>query len=175
VRVFVEDECLRDPRRFHFRYHAPMPFQAIIAAPFGKIAIRCSDEDLLGIEFVSSRMKLLAPTSPMAREICDQLSAYFANAAFEFDLPFMLDGTHHQCLVWQALLDIPCGETLTYGELAQRMGSSARAVGQACGGNPIPIVIPCHRVVSASGLGGFMRHAEGDALDIKRWLLAHES
>jgi methylated-DNA-[protein]-cysteine S-methyltransferase len=151
-----------------------MPFQAIIAAPFGKLAIRCSDTDLLGVEFVSSRMKALAPASPMAREICDQLSAYFADAGFEFDLPFTLDGTHHQCLVWQAILDIPRGETLTYGELAKRIGSSARAVGQACGGNPIPIVIPCHRVVSASGLGGFMHHAEGDALDIKRWLLAHE-
>jgi methylated-DNA-[protein]-cysteine S-methyltransferase len=152
-----------------------MPFQAIIAAPFGKLAIRCSDTDLLGVEFVSSRMKTLDPVSPMAREICDQLSAYFADAGFEFDLPFTLDGTHHQCLVWQGLLEIPRGETLTYGELAKRIGSSARAVGQACGGNPIPIVIPCHRVVSASGLGGFMHHAEGDALGIKRWLLAHEA
>lgn len=151
-----------------------MTFQAIIAAPFGKLAIRCSDEDLLGVEFVSSHMKLLAPTSLMAKEICDQLAAYFVDASFEFDLPFTLDGTHHQCLVWQAMLDIPRGETLTYGELAKQIGSSARAVGQACGGNPIPIVIPCHRVVSASGLGGFMHHAEGDALDIKRWLLAHE-
>ncbi len=151
-----------------------MPFQAIIAAPFGKLAIHCSDTDLLGIEFVSSRMKALAPASPMAREICEQLSAYFADACFEFDLPFTLDGTHHQCLVWQAMLYIPRGETLTYGELAKRVGSSARAVGQACGNNPIPLVIPCHRVVSASGLGGFMRHAEGGALNIKRWLLAHE-
>ncbi|GAB4118364.1 MAG: methylated-DNA--[protein]-cysteine S-methyltransferase [Sideroxydans sp.] len=151
-----------------------MQFQAIIPAPFGKLAILCSDEDLLGVEFVSAHMKAQPPTSPMAREICDQLAAYFADAGFEFDLPFTLDGTHHQCKVWQAMLDIPRGETLTYGELAQWIGSSARAVGQACGNNPIPIIIPCHRVVSASGLGGFMHHAEGDALAIKRWLLAHE-
>jgi methylated-DNA-[protein]-cysteine S-methyltransferase len=110
----------------------------------------------------------------MAREICDQLTAYFADASFEFDLPFTLDGTHHQCLVWQAMLEISCGQTLTYSELAKQIGSSAQAVGQACGSNPIPIVIPCHRVVGKRGLGGFMRHAEGDALDIKRWLLAHE-
>lgn len=151
-----------------------MEFQAVIPAPFGKLGIRSSDTDLLGIEFVSSRMKERLPVSPMAREICDQLSAYFADAHFEIDLPFELDGTHHQCNVWQAMLEIPCGQTLTYGELAKRIGSSAQAVGQACGNNPIPIVIPCHRVVSRTGLGGFMHHADGDALDIKRWLLAHE-
>jgi methylated-DNA-[protein]-cysteine S-methyltransferase len=151
-----------------------MTSQAIIAAPFGKLAIRCSDTDLLGIEFVSSRMKEQPPSNPMAREICGQLLAYFADADFEFDLPFTLDGTHHQCLVWQAMLEIPCGQTLAYGELAKHISSSAQAVGQACGSNPIPIVIPCHRVVGKSGLGGFMHHAEGDALDIKRWLLAHE-
>ncbi|GAB1233333.1 methylated-DNA--[protein]-cysteine S-methyltransferase [Ferrigenium sp. UT4] len=148
--------------------------QAIIAAPFGKLAIRCSDIDLLGVEFVSSHMKALAPASPMAQEICDQLSAYFADAGFEFDLPFTLDGTHHQCLVWQAMLDIPRGETVTYGELAKRIGSSARAVGQACGNNPIPLVIPCHRVVGKNVLGGFMHRGDEDALNIKRWLLAHE-
>jgi methylated-DNA-[protein]-cysteine S-methyltransferase len=71
--------------------------------------------------------------------------------------------------------DIPCGQTRTYGEMAAQIGSSAQAVGQACGSNPVPVVIPCHRVVSKLGLGGFMRHAEGEALDIKRWLLAHET
>jgi len=151
-----------------------MTSQAIITAPFGKLAIRCSDADLLGIEFVSSRMKEQPPISQMAREICSQLSAYFANADFEFDLPFTLEGTHHQCLVWQSMLDIPRGQSLTYAELAKQIGSGARAVGQACGVNPIPIVIPCHRVVSKTGLGGFMKHASGASLDIKRWLLAHE-
>ena len=69
---------------------------------------------------------------------------------------------------------IPCGHVLTYGEIAAQLGSSPRAVGQACGNNPIPIVIPCHRVVAKSGMGGFMHHNGGFALDIKRWLLAHE-
>jgi methylated-DNA-[protein]-cysteine S-methyltransferase len=110
----------------------------------------------------------------MAQAICAELEAYLADAKHEIDLPFELDGTHHQCNVWQAMLDIPCGQTLTYGELAKNIGSSAQAVGQACGSNPIPVVIPCHRVVGKTGLGGFMQHAEGDALDIKRWLLRHE-
>ena len=69
---------------------------------------------------------------------------------------------------------IPRGQTRQYGELAAQIGSSARAVGQACGNNPIPVVIPCHRVVGKSGMGGFMHHSGGYALDIKRWLLAHE-
>ena len=95
---------------------------------------------------------------------------------FAFDLPLKLSGTHHQIAVWEAMMAIPAGETRTYGELAQAIGSSARAVGGACGANPIPIVVPCHRVVGAGGaLGGFMgAREEGFELSIKRWLLAHE-
>jgi methylated-DNA-[protein]-cysteine S-methyltransferase len=110
----------------------------------------------------------------MAQTICTELEAYLADPQHEIDLPFELDGTHHQCNVWQAMLDIPSGQTRSYGELAAQIGSSAQAVGQACGSNPIPLVIPCHRVVGKKGLGGFMHRADEDALDIKRWLLAHE-
>jgi methylated-DNA-[protein]-cysteine S-methyltransferase len=151
-----------------------MNFQAIISAPFGKLGIRCSDTDLLGIEFLPENAKAQPPQGEMAKAICAELEAYLVDAKHEIDLPFELDGTHHQCIVWQALLAIPCGQTLTYGELAKQIGSSAQAVGQACGRNPIPVVIPCHRVVGKTGVGGFMQHAEGEALDIKRWLLDHE-
>jgi methylated-DNA-[protein]-cysteine S-methyltransferase len=151
-----------------------MRFQAIISAPFGKLGIRCSDTDLLGVEFLSCKTKVQPPQGVMAKAICAELEAYLADAKHEIDLPFELDGTHHQCNVWQAMLDIPCGQTLTYGELAKKISSSAQAVGQACGSNPIPVVIPCHRVVGKTGLGGFMKQAEGDSLDIKRWLLMHE-
>ncbi len=159
---------------FYFGYDMNMRFQAIISAPFGKLGIRCSDTDLLGIEFLPEQAKVQPPLGEMAKAICAELKAYLADARHEIDLPFELDGTHHQCKVWQAMLDIPCGQTLSYGELAENIGSSAQAVGQACGSNPIPIVIPCHRVVGKTGLGGFMKHAEGETLDIKRWLLAHE-
>ncbi|MBU1426335.1 MAG: methylated-DNA--[protein]-cysteine S-methyltransferase [Gammaproteobacteria bacterium] len=151
-----------------------MKFQAIIPAPFGKLGIRCSDTDLLGVEFLPEKTKNQPPQGGMAKTICAELEAYLVDAKHEIDLPFTLDGTHHQFDVWQAMLDIPCGQTLTYGELAKKIGSSAQAVGQACGSNPIPVVIPCHRVVGKTGLGGFMKHAEGDSLDIKRWLLKHE-
>ncbi len=151
-----------------------MNYHSILAAPFGKLGIRCTDEALLGIEFLPVNAQASAPRSPLAKEVNKQLEAYFADAEFRFDLPLKLDGTEHQRKVWQAMRAIPCGQTQTYGELAAQLGSSARAIGQACGNNPVPIVIPCHRVVSKAGLGGFMHRADNAALDIKRWLLAHE-
>jgi methylated-DNA-[protein]-cysteine S-methyltransferase len=76
--------------------------------------------------------------------------------------------------VWQALRRIPGGSTQSYGELARQLHTAPRAVGQACGANPIPVIIPCHRVLARNGLGGFMSSAGGDSLAIKRWLLEHE-
>jgi methylated-DNA-[protein]-cysteine S-methyltransferase len=84
-------------------------------------------------------------------------------------------GTPFQRRVWHALRRIPSGCTRSYGELARELGSSARAVGGACRRNPIPIVVPCHRVIAAGGgAGGFMGQRSGDALAIKTWLLDHE-
>ncbi len=151
-----------------------MDYQAIISAPFGKLGIVCAEDEVLSIEFLPVEVRVRSPRTALAKEVCRQFSAYLADANFKFDLPLRLDGTPHQRKVWQAMCAIPCGQTRTYGELAAQIGSSARAVGQACGNNPIPIVIPCHRVVSTSGLGGFMHRADRGALDIKRWLLAHE-
>jgi methylated-DNA-[protein]-cysteine S-methyltransferase len=151
-----------------------MDYQAILTAPFGKLGIRCTDEEVLGIEFLPTNTGALVPRNALAKKVCAQLEAYLADACFQFDLPLKLNGTEHQRKVWQAMQSISCGQTLSYGVLASRIGSSAQAVGQACGNNPIPVVIPCHRVVGKTGLGGFMQHAEGESLDIKRWLLAHE-
>lgn len=159
---------------FYFRYHVRMDYQAILTAPFGKLGIRCTGDALLGIDFLPAATRALAPRNALAKKVCTQLEFYLADADFEFDLPLKLEGTEHQRKVWQAMQAIPCGQTLTYGELATRIGSSAQAVGQACGSNPVPIVIPCHRVVGKTGLGGFMQHADGESLDIKRWLLDHE-
>jgi methylated-DNA-[protein]-cysteine S-methyltransferase len=90
-------------------------------------------------------------------------------------LPLAPLGTPFQRRVWQALCDIAPGVVMTYGQLARQLGSVPRAVGQACGANHFPIVIPCHRVVSSGGIGGFAHHAEeGFYRNVKRWLLAHE-
>ena len=150
------------------------PYQAKLATPFGVLGIRCEADALTGIEFLAPGVLPQAPGSPLAQAVCEQLAAYFANPDFRFDLPLRLDGTTHQNKVWQAMCAIPRGQVRHYGDLATQLHSSPRAVGQACGANPIPIVIPCHRVVSKSGMGGFMHHSGGYALDIKRWLLAHE-
>ncbi len=152
-----------------------MNYQAILAAPFAKLGVRCTVDAVLGIEFLPANTKTLPPKNALAKEACAQLERYLADADFHFDLPLRHDGTEHQRKVWLTMQAIRCGQTLTYGELAVQIGSSARAVGQACGNNSIPIVIPCHRVVSKAGLGGFMHRADEGALDIKRWLLAHET
>jgi methylated-DNA-[protein]-cysteine S-methyltransferase len=83
-------------------------------------------------------------------------------------------GTFHQKKVWQCLCEIPRGATRNYGDLARELHSAPQAVGQACGANPIPIIIPCHRIVGKAGLGGFAHHRNGNFIDIKRWLLEHE-
>ena len=151
------------------------PYQARLAAPFGVLGIRCTADALTGIEFLAPDTPLQAPTDAFSRKVCEQLKAYFADPDFRFNLPLLFNGTAHQGKVWQAMCAIPCGRTRQYGELAKELASSPRAVGQACGANPIPIVIPCHRVVSKAGLGGFANHSDGYTLDIKRWLLAHEA
>lgn len=153
---------------------APSHYQAILAAPFGKLGIRCEAEVLTGIDFLAPDALPIPPATPFAQEVCRQLEHYFDNPDFRFTLPLRLDGTMHRQKVWQAMLAIPRGQTRQYGELAHELASSPRAVGQACGANPIPIVVPCHRVVSKAGLGGFANHEDGYLLDIKRWLLAHE-
>jgi methylated-DNA-[protein]-cysteine S-methyltransferase len=152
-----------------------MDYQTKLSAPFGVLGIRCTEDALTGIDFLPATEKPQRAASAFAKTVCEQLLRYFENPDVQFSVPLKLNGTPHQQKVWQALIAIPRGETRSYGELAAELKSGAQAVGQACGANPIPIIIPCHRVVSKSGLGGFMRHASGASLDIKRWLLAHEA
>jgi len=112
----------------------------------------------------------------LGQRIATQLREYFAGRRRAFDLPLRPSGTAFQRRVWDALLRIPPGETRTYGEVAGAVDCrAARAIGQANRNNPIPILIPCHRVVAANGLGGYDgQHGEGALVDTKRWLLRHE-
>ncbi len=151
-----------------------MNYQAKLSTPFGMLGIRCEADALVGIDFLEPDATPQPPSHAFAREVCEQLQAYFINPNFLFNLSLKLNGTVHQTKVWQAISAIPSGQTQHYGDLATLLASSPRAVGQACGANPIPIVIPCHRVVGKSGIGGFIHQREGDALDIKCWLLAYE-
>ena len=151
-----------------------MDYQAKLKVPFGVLGIRCNDNALTGIDFLPATAKPQLTTSALAESVYEQLLRYLENPDAQFSVPLELHGTAHQRKVWQAMLNIPRGQTRSYGELATELKSCAQAVGQACGANPIPVIVPCHRVVGKAGLGGLMKHASGDPLDIKRWLLAHE-
>lgn len=151
-----------------------MGYQAKLKVPFGVLGIRCSEDALTGIDFLPASDESQSANNSFALKVCEQLLRYFNDPRISFTVPLALRGTAHQHKVWQAMQHIPCGQMRSYGELARALHSAAQAVGQACGANPIPIVVPCHRVIGKAGLGGFMRHADGAELDIKRWLLNHE-
>jgi len=150
-------------------------YQAIVAAPGFCLGVQCSADEITGIDFLEPRA-LLEPQTPLAAEAARQLEAYLADPDFSFSLPLKPAGTNFQRRVWQQIAAIPGGRTQTYGQLAKNIANAPRAVGQACGANPYPVVVPCHRVVASDGgLGGFARERGGFLLDIKRWLLGHES
>lgn len=139
-----------------------------------KLGIRVSDSALLAIDFLKSSTPDKAPQTELARLIVTKLLNYSANPASRFSLPIYLHGTAFQQRVWQALKNIPTGEVCSYGQLARQLNTGARAIGNACRKNPIPIVIPCHRVVGANSMGGYSGQTSGAQLTIKSRLLAHE-
>jgi methylated-DNA-[protein]-cysteine S-methyltransferase len=112
--------------------------------------------------------------NPFEEMIPAQLESYFGDASYQLTLPIDLIGTKHQKAVWTKMLEIPCGSVMTYGDIAKLIGSSGQAVGNACRNNPIPIIVPCHRVVAANAIGGFSGATEGALVKIKQVLLAHE-
>ncbi len=149
-------------------------YQACLKTPFAVLGIRTDGDYLTRIELLPRKHPTLDPLTPAAALACQQLEAYIEDANFRFTVLLSVEGTLHQMAVWRAMQGIPCGETRTYGELARAIKSAPRAVGQACGKNPAPIIIPCHRIVSSTGMGGFMGAQEGEPIKIKQWLLAHE-
>jgi methylated-DNA-[protein]-cysteine S-methyltransferase len=150
------------------------PYAAILSAPGFSIGIECNVDEITGIDYLELQSEV-APTTPLAQDAVRQLRAWLKDSRFEFGLPLAPAGTHFQRRVWTRIAAIPSGQTLSYGEVAAAIHSGPRAVGNACGANPYPVVVPCHRVVAANqGLGGFARQRGGFLLDIKRWLLQHE-
>lgn len=150
-------------------------YEAVIAAPIGKLGLSISGDVLFKLDFLASEVPESLPSGPIARAAFIQLQAYFADSRAMFTLPLLPQGTPFQRRVWRALCAIPVGSTLTYGKLASQLGTSARAIGGACRANSLPIFIPCHRVVSSQGLGGYSGTMGGARLDIKNWLLRHEA
>lgn len=147
----------------------------VIASPLGKLGLTITNNKLAKIQFLPSNTRLLAAQNSIARQITTKIKKYFCNPKLQFKLPIQIKGTPLQQKIWQILQKIPCGKTVTYGELAQKIGTSPRVIGNACRRNPIPIVIPCHRVVAAKGFGGYCGKTCNDFLKIKKWLLMHEN
>ena len=153
---------------------APEPHAAVVAAPGFALGVRCTGEEVTAIEFLEPQPER-APDSALAAEAVRQLHAYLADPAFQFGLPLRPSGTAFQRRVWEQIAAIPPGQTRSYGQLAKNLKNAPRAVGQACGANPFPLVVPCHRIIAGNGrLGGFSRQGGGFLLDVKRWLLRHE-
>jgi methylated-DNA-[protein]-cysteine S-methyltransferase len=150
------------------------PFQAKLRAPFGLLGIRTSNGEVAEIVFIGASGSTLAPQDRVAQRACVQVERYVDDPEFRFDLPLAASGTPFQRRVWRKISAIESGRTRSYGELARELQSAPRAIGQACGANPLPLVVPCHRVLAAGGIGGFAHSEGGFHLKVKRWLLAHE-
>ncbi len=149
-------------------------YQAKYPTPFAVLGIRAAGATLTGIDYLPRGAATLEPISRFAERVCRQVERYLGDPQFRFDLAFDYRGTEFQCRVWRAIHAIPPGETLSYSDIARRLKTAPRPVGGACGANRIPIVIPCHRVLAADGIGGFMHARGGYPIEVKRWLLRHE-
>jgi len=154
-------------------------FDVVLEFPKMKVAVATRDENVVEIRFLPVSSVVVAPRNALAERAARQLERYRNDPDAKFDLPLQVEGSPLQRRVWNAMCAIPRGKTRTYGELARELGAhfpvDARAIGQACGDNRLPIVIPCHRIVAADGLGGFGHATGGYLLEVKRWLLMHEA
>lgn len=149
-------------------------YDAVVDSPLGHLGICCHDERVSRLDYLADAVPLKVATTAFGRQVTTQLVAFFDNPGHPFTLALDLQGTAFQCRVWDALTRIAAGQTLTYGELAARLGSGARAVGNACRHNPVSIIVPCHRVVAAAGIGGYSGRTAGHEIHRKQWLLRHE-
>ena len=146
--------------------------RTVVDSPIGPLGLVASESGLQAVLFDGGRIRAEGKSRVLA-EAARQFEAYFDGDLVTFDLPFELHGTDFQQRCWLALATIPYGQIVSYGEQARRLGlgsDAARAVGAANGQNPLPVVLPCHRVIGADGsLTGF-----GGGLHVKRYLLEHE-
>jgi len=151
-------------------------WSAKLRTPFAVLALVADDRALTELHYRPLGEDEQAPTNAIAERAVQELERYLADPQHRFGVPLAPRGNAFQRRVWDAIASVAAGETRTYGELARALDATARAIGQACGDNPIALIVPCHRIVGSGGaLGGFMHRRAGDALAIKRWLLIHEA
>lgn len=143
-----------------FSYHTPI----------GAIRFIYEQQQLIGVDIFPS-VPLNSSSPEPNSEAYRQIVEYINGTRQSFDINYSLNGTAFQTRVWHALLQIPYGQTRTYGELAEQLNTSARAVGNACRANPLPLIIPCHRIVAKTSIGGFSGQTTGKKIHTKLWLL----
>lgn len=139
-----------------------------VSSPTGPMVLTEQDGAIIRLEWGAGQHD---DQTPLLQRAAAQLDAYFAGDLRDFVLPLQVGGSDFQRDVCRAMSAIPLGETRTYGDIAKDLSASAQAVGNACGGNPIPVIIPCHRVLGATSLGGFSGLG---GVETKVWLLKHE-
>ena len=145
----------------------------VISSPVGKLGLVILNDYLVGIDFLQSQVKLSSPRTLKLRSIVSQIKQYFFAPHLPLKVPFEVEGTILQKKIWSNIQKISCGKTVTYGELARKLGTSPRVIGNACRRNTLPIIIPCHRVVSVVNIGGYCGNNK-ETIEIKQWLLQHE-
>jgi methylated-DNA-[protein]-cysteine S-methyltransferase len=145
----------------------------IIASPIGAVAISASDDALQSIEILGASAMPDTTDHPLLREAARQITAYFAGQLRQYDLPLEPASTARGNELREAVIAIPYGEAASYGEVARRAGSGPRAIGRVCSHNPLPLVVPCHRVIAAGGKIGY--YSGGNGIPTKRYLLIHEN
>ena len=151
-----------------------LTYDFVVDSPLGHLGACLEDAVVIRLDYLDDKTALKPAVTTPGMQLAAELQQFFAASGHRFTLPVEMHGTDFQKRVWHALTLIPPGKTLTYGQLAEKLGSGARAVGNACRNNPVSLIVPCHRVVSASGLGGYSGKTDGREIRRKKWLLTHE-
>ena len=149
--------------------------RAVIQLPFSVVGIQVKGNRLSQIRFLPITETLVAPRGVFLNQVAEALESYVRDPGVTFSLALDIQGTAFQRRVWSALSRIKPGYPMTYSMLAQRLDTGARAVGNACRHNPVPLVVPCHRVIAKRGIGGFAGDRDGGLTGVKQWLLDHEA
>lgn len=146
--------------------------RVVIDTPLGALALNSESGALVAVDWSDEAAGAPDCADDVLAAAARQVAEYFAGTRRAFDLPLNPQGTPFRQKVWRAMLDIPYGETRSYGDVARLLASGPRAVGNACGANPLPVIIPCHRILASSGLGGYSGRG---GLDVKQFLLRLEA
>ncbi len=144
------------------------------ATPFAVIGIVTDGAVVTSVRYLPRHTPPVPPQDRVAERACREIERYLADPAHRLAVPYGLAGTAFQRRVWREIEKLFPIKTTSYGEIARRLRTAPRAVGGACGANPVPLLVPCHRVLAMGGLGGFMGGRNAFPLSVKRWLLQHE-